>query len=366
MFLGKGADKRRMGATPISRLARVASHGFQSFSEAADSVMDWLEQELRGGRLVLAQLEHPEDEYRIVDARGAELPQLHAGLALPLSDSFCLSMIEGRAPRLTGAAGADSVYGALELQRSLMIESYVGVPIELCDGSRVASLCAMSTAPDAFDEPDLELVTVAGRLLTYEWERVRREAELRRLTEQCRDPQTTDPVTGVANRDSFLESLDREWRLARRGTLSSYAVVCRLEGLEAATERLGDATGTLLLKCAAEALTGTARGTDVVGRLEHDLFGLVLVGCEGREGAAAFRDRFVAALGRILSQRPGLVDASLGVQALAAAASPGDALALALAQAEASLAALPRSARAAVKTRRTGRMTDLARPKAVD
>ena len=352
-----------MGASPISGLARVATHGFDSFSEAADSVMDWLERELSGGRLVLAQLDYAEGDYRIVDARGAEVPQLHAGLALPLSDSFCVHMVEGRAPRLTGAAGADSVYGALKLQRSFMVESYVGVPIELSDGSRVASLCAMSAGSDAFDQADLELVTVAGRLLTYEWERVRREAELRRLTEQCRDPQTTDPVTGVANRESFLESLDREWRLARRGTLSSYAIVCRLEGLEEATERFGDATGTLLLKCAVEALTGTARGTDVVGRLEHDLFCAILVGCKGQEGAAAFRDRFVAALGRILSQRPGLVDASLGAQALAGASSPADALVRA--QAEATLAALPRSARG-LNTRRPGRMTDLARPKAVD
>ena len=55
---------------------------------------------------------------------------------------------------------------------------------------------------------------MAGRLLTYEWESVKWRADLRRLSERLRDPERTDPLTGLLNRVAFVEVAEREWRLA--------------------------------------------------------------------------------------------------------------------------------------------------------
>jgi diguanylate cyclase (GGDEF)-like protein len=167
---------------------------------------------------------------------------------------------------------------------------------------------------------------VMGRMLAYEWERVNRELELRRLKEQLRDAEKTDPATGVENRQSFLATVERDWLLTQRGTLSSYLVVVELSGLDAAKGQFGDAMGDLFLRDVARALQAVSRKTDAVGRVGDNRFAVLLVGCNGDAGAVAFINRMRIALARTMSERPATVDTAIGFHALADSTSASDAL----------------------------------------
>ena len=48
-----------------------------------------------------------------------------------------------------------------------------------------------------------------------------------------------DPATGLPTRELLLTAMEREWELARRGTVESYAVVCRLPERGAIADRQG-------------------------------------------------------------------------------------------------------------------------------
>ena len=98
-------------------------------------------------------------------------------------------------------------------------------------GGGAITLCALASGTDIFNRGHLELLAVAGRLLTYEWETVKWRADLRRLNERLRDPERTDALTGLLNRTAFTEAVEREWRLAERGSSESYLLACRLVNL---------------------------------------------------------------------------------------------------------------------------------------
>jgi diguanylate cyclase (GGDEF)-like protein len=314
-----------MATAVVPELARLCANRFASLGDAVRSVLELLEKELPAGRVIFGELNYNTDEYRVLDARGEGVAALAAGARLPLHESLCIHMANGEAPALTGRASKDEVYGALELRESAGVQSYVAAPVELADGTRVASVCAMSTECDRYDEGDRALLTIAARLLSYEWEHVTREGELRRLAQLQRDL-TGDPLTGLPLRDAFLEQLDREWHLTERGITESYLLALQPRGVEAARATSGDAVADLLLKNTAEVISRAVRRSDIAGRVGNDVFGVILVGCKGVEGAEAFRSRLEASFERVMSQRPEEVALECGIECLGDAESPAAAL----------------------------------------
>jgi diguanylate cyclase (GGDEF)-like protein len=309
----------------IAALGELSTERFGSFSEAARAVLSFLEDQLPAGWLALAEFNFDSDEYRVLDVRGGDGDGLTSGVRLPLHESFCLHMSEDRAPALTGAASNDPVYGSLALRESLGIESYAAAAVELADGTRVASVSAMSTEPDRYGEDDLALLRLAARLLAYEWERVMREARLWRLMREQGKP-AADPVTGLSRRAAFLEHAEREWHVCQRDISESYVVAVRLDGLDELRKEGGQALGDLALRGAAELLVSVNRRSDVVARVDDDRFAAILVGCKGAGGAEAYCLRLQAAFNRGAHGQLGRLGVSCCIEALADAPSGTEAL----------------------------------------
>ena len=309
----------------VGDLARVCASRFASLGDAVRSVLAVLERQLPPGRVIFGELNYDTDEYRVLDARGEGLEGLGAGVRLPLRESFCLHMANAGTPALIGRSSEDPVYVELELHRSHGVQSYVAAPVELSNGTPVGSVCAMSTDLDHYAEHDLALLTIGARLIGYEWEQVRREAKLRRLVNQER-ARTGDPLTGLPLREAFLEQLDREWHLAQRGITESYVLALRPLGIEDARATSGDAVADLLLQNTSEVILSDVRRTDIAGRVAEEVFGVILVGCKGAEGADAFRLRVERTFERRLSQRPEKIELAFGVENLSNADSAAGAL----------------------------------------
>ena len=314
-----------MAHTVVPELARLCENRFASLGDAVRSVLDMLERQLPPGRVIFGELNYNSDEYRVLDARGEGVVALGAGTRLPMRESFCIHMANGDAPPLTGRVSEEDAYAELELCRTGGVQSYAAAPVEMADGTCVASVCAMSAEPDRYDEGDRALLTIAARVLAYEWEHVTREGELRRLTQLQRDL-SGDPLTGLPLRDTFLDALDREWHLTERGITESYVVALQPRGVEAARATSGDAVADLLLQNTAEVISRVVRRSDIAGRVGADVFGVILVGCKGSEGAEAFRARLEASFERVMSQRPEEVALLCGIERLADADSALSAL----------------------------------------
>lgn len=325
-----------MSDAVVSDFAQVCAQSFASLGDAVRSVLDLLDRQLPSGRIVFGELNYNTDEYRVLDARGEGIDVLCAGARIPLRDSFCVHMAADKAPALVGRASKDKVYSKLALQTTSKVESYVAAPLELSDGIRVASVCAMSTEKDRYDWRQHDVVRIAARLLAYEWEHVTREGKLRRLLQQQR-ALTGDPLTGMPLREAFLEQLDREWHLTQRGITESYVLALRPVGIEDARTTSGDAVADLLVQSTGEVILADVRRSDIAGRVADDTFGVILVGCRGVEGAEAFMARLQGAFERKLGQRPEKLELAWSIDRLAEADSAEEALS----RAEAALSTEP-------------------------
>jgi GGDEF domain-containing protein len=296
-----------VSSTVLDALARTAARRFQSFAEAATSVLDLVHAAAPGERVALGQIDWDEATCRIIDARGDD--DSLRGTVVPLS---------ARSPSTSGTDPSQLIDP--EELASLGFSPCTAVPLDASDGSTVGILIATGVGQHT------PLLPVAARLLSYEWESISTRAELRRLGEIARDRERTDPVTGLPNRSSLLEALEREWELSKRGTVLTHLVVCRIAGRAALRERAGEASADLQLKEVAEVLGGGVRRTDHLARVDDELLASVLVGCKEIAGAHAFVARCERALAGVTAGRPGAIELAYGFVALAEATSAEEGL----------------------------------------
>ena len=308
-----------MSSPILDALSRLAARRFESFADAATSVLDLLESAAPGGSLVLGQVDWDEGECRVIDARGGAVER---GAVIPLARGL---------PAGSPASGELLDADALA---ALSPAGWVAAPLDAADGRVVGVLLATGGSGEESPRHVAQLLLVGARLLSYEWESISARAELRRLAEIARDRASTDPITGLPNRETLVSSIEREYELSKRGTVESYLVVCQARDRGAVVERYGEAMANLLLKDVAEVLGGAIRRTDYLARVSPDGLGAVLVGCKGPDGALAFLSRFERALERASGGRPASLTLSYGIQRLADAGSPREALELAELSAE--------------------------------
>ena len=174
-------------ASAIQAAAAASSATYRSFADATRSVLDLLERHLPDAVLYLAHLDRSQATHRIVDARNGGGVGLRSNLAIPLGDAFCSHMAEDRAPRLCNAVGHDPVYRDLPMQEQVGARAYLGVPLELSDGTRVGSLAALRHSVTGFTDADEQLFQMLARVLASELERESNERDLRRFNDLLRD-----------------------------------------------------------------------------------------------------------------------------------------------------------------------------------
>lgn len=296
-----------MNSPILDALARITTRRFQSFAEAATSVLDLLAAAGPGERLALAQIDWEEGVCRVIDSRGEEMSL--RGMVVPLAAPMATS----------GVLPTGELLDAQALT-SVGFDGAFAVPLDASDGSTVGVMLATGAGPH------ISLLPVCARLLSYEWESISTRAELRRLAELARDRDRTDPVTGLDNRRSLMDALEREWSLSRRGTVVSYLVTTRIADREALRARSGQAAADLLLKDVAEVFTGGVRGTDHLARIDDDILASILVGCKETGGVFAFAARCERALLGVTAGRAHPVELAYGWRALAEATSAEEAL----------------------------------------
>ena len=304
----------------LQSLFPLISRRFQSFGEAADAALDVLAEQVPG-EIVIGQIEAGDDKLRVLDVRGAQTVGIERGNLLPLAKRTSTSGLGPDSTVLEGANGIDDL-DAHHLQ-SLGLGEWIALPLEMSDGAVVGIVAALSRRQGDYKAEHVVLLGLAARMLAYEWERVHTRAAMRELKQRIGVATDADPDTGLRGRKGFLDLLDREWKLARRGTIETMAVCFRVE---AGDEQPGSPIAKLALKDAAEALAGAVRSTDQIGRIGEMELGVAMIGCPHEEGVQALADRFLQALRRVTHGRPVPVSVSHGSAPLAGTESAEEAL----------------------------------------
>jgi diguanylate cyclase (GGDEF)-like protein len=132
---------------------------------------------------------------------------------------------------------------------------------------------------------------------------------------------TIDPLTGLANRRSLIESACEEIQSSRRTGRPLSLLMIDLDHFKRINDTLGHAHGDAVLIAVATALRGTLRAIDHVGRWGGEEFIVVLPESDGEAAvAAAERIRFAIGALRIFHEdRTAVTTVSIGVATLAGA-----------------------------------------------
>lgn len=153
-------------------------------------------------------------------------------------------------------------------RRDPQIKSGIYAPLTV-KGHQIGVLSAHRGAVDGFSETELGLLTVVARYLAG-------AIEVARLYEELKELATTDALTGLANRRSFLDRLESEIARSRRACSSVSVVLLDLDGFKGINDRYGHAQGDETLRAVGERLRRVLRHSDLAARFGGDEFTLML------------------------------------------------------------------------------------------
>jgi len=254
----------------------------------------------------------------------------------PIAPSFCARAITQDDVFVVEDAALHPEFAANPLVTAApRIRFYAGMPVFASDGTAIATLCVVDTAPrpeGITSEQRLTLRILAAQvearleLRRTIIERDSHAAEERAMSLQLRYAANHDSLTGLPNRNLFHTRLDEAVAAsAARGGRTAMMLV-DLDHFKQVNDSMGHDAGDALLCDFAGRLQAMVRATDTVARLGGNEFGIVLTNIGAETGFEAMMVSLGARMrepyrhhGRVLESRASVGIASYPDHALTAA-----------------------------------------------
>lgn len=148
-------------------------------------------------------------------------------------------------------------------------------------------------------------------------EELERSSEaLQQSHENFRHAAYHDALTGLPNRNYFIDTLKGLLQQSRESAESNFAVLfLDLKSFKTINDSLGHSLGDRLIKNVAKRLSSMVREDDMVGRFGGDKFGVILMDLLSREEATSFADRLAKRLAEpyTLDGRQVFTSAKIGI-----------------------------------------------------
>jgi diguanylate cyclase (GGDEF)-like protein len=148
--------------------------------------------------------------------------------------------------------------------------------------------------------------------------RVRTHLTLKRQSDAMRELMLTDALTGVANRRSFNDALDNEWRRCARAHAPLSVIMIDIDHFKLYNDAYGHQAGDICLRQVANAMVRCAgRTPDLLARYGGEEF-VILLPQASEEGAETVAQRILSAVRELaiphrMSSAANIVTVSLGV-----------------------------------------------------
>ena len=114
----------------------------------------------------------------------------------------------------------------------------------------------------------------------------RKNQQLKKLNSRLKDLAEVDPLTTIANRRSFDQVLDEEWRRARRRGYSLAMLMCDIDYFKSYNDSFGHQQGDLCIKQVAQSMKQMVRRPgDLVARYGGEEFAVILPALDKEEAA---------------------------------------------------------------------------------
>ena len=146
------------------------------------------------------------------------------------------------------------------------IRFYAGYPLAAPDGSRVGTLCVIDDKPRQISDEQLKLLRELGRMV---------EEELIAASDA-----TSDPVTGLSNRNGFATIADHLLSMCKRCDQPATLLMFHLQNMRDIEEASGRADGDAAAVEFGHMLMANFRNSDIVARICLDLFCVLLAGTD--------------------------------------------------------------------------------------
>ena len=126
-----------------------------------------------------------------------------------MTDTVRLQPLRRRVQALVDRPGAgnDPAPAILASPEVRNANSFIGIPLELVDGTRFGTLCAISDRAKRFHREEVDLLTVLGRVIVNELERERKVEVLQVWPDVARRPVDLANQQGIPRR--FTDRLER-------------------------------------------------------------------------------------------------------------------------------------------------------------
>jgi diguanylate cyclase (GGDEF)-like protein len=133
--------------------------------------------------------------------------------------------------------------------------------------------------------------------------------------EHTRHEALHDPLTGLPNRNLFLDRLAHALTQSERRQTSVAVLFCDLDQFKVVNDSLGHAAGDELLAAVALRFEQTLRPEDTIARFGGDEFAVLVEDVSSERGATRVAERLAASLARpfILRRQEHFVSASVGI-----------------------------------------------------
>jgi diguanylate cyclase (GGDEF)-like protein len=194
----------------------------------------------------------------------------------------------------------------------LGIRFYAGVPILSSDGQALGTLCVIDRVPRRLTKVQMTALRVLGhqanaRLELREQRRAMKAAldeaeaararladserrlrasqiELESANARLRELSRTDPLTGLANRRVFEERFAVAFVIARRNDRPLSVMFLDIDNFKRCNDAFGHTAGDIILRCVAQVLANTVRGSDLVVRYGGEEFVLLMPETDEEQG----------------------------------------------------------------------------------
>jgi diguanylate cyclase len=277
LFVGLGADLVVRAEKEQTEIARARARELDRLAETQNAIAT-SEFDLDD---VLGTVAREAQRLTGADAAAVEIPdggdlvyraasgtaEAHLGLRLPSANAISgLAVRTGETLVCDDSETDDRV--DVDACRRVGARSLVVVPL-LHDAHAAGVLKVYSEKRGAFTPEHVRVITLLADMIGSALARAE-------LLEQLHELALTDELTGLANRRSWYDQLERALARARRSTTSLSVLVLDLNGFKQVNDKQGHAAGDRLLRTVSACWASVLRESDVLGRIGGDEFGVIL------------------------------------------------------------------------------------------